>query len=198
MRVWILAGLAVPLGAASRPALADDGDRLFRFMGGPGFGMAPPYDGGSPAGTGLGAGGHVGGRALLQLGSFAGDFGVREGLYRADLRSVGALFFGARYTPATPWSARVGFAHHHEVADEVLFDSPVGALAGTAPGIRHRSGIEVGGGRHWVVPGPWEDGRVGAQLEVAAAWLADPRGPAVYGFVDLLVTVDAGPRLSSR
>jgi len=196
MRAWCLPGLALAVGLVPRPASADASSHLFRFMGGPGLGLAPPYEGGTPAGVGVGAGGHVGGRALLQLGRLAGDFGVREGLYRADFRSVGALFFGARYTPASPWSARVGFAHHHEVADEVLFETPVGAVAGTAPGIRHRSGVEVGGGRHWVVSGPWEDGRVGVQLEGAAAWLADPRGPSVYGFVDLLLTVDAGPRLA--
>jgi hypothetical protein len=186
----VAGGLALPsVALAEEP----DGERIFRFMGGFGSGLAPAV---APYADGLSAGGHAGGRALLQMGRFAGDFGVREGLYSGDLRSVGALFFGARYTPDSPWSARVGFAHNHEVADDVLLAEPVAAVAGFADGIRHRSGAEVGVGHHWDVDRIWEPGRLGVQLETSAEWMAGEKGPNLYGFVDLYFTLDVGPRLA--
>ena len=185
--------LFVGLASAATP---EEGPRLFRLMGGLGGGLSGAYAGGTPPGQGASAGGHLVGRALLQLPRVAGDFGVREGLYTDDLRSVGALFFGLRWTPAHPLSARLGFAHHHEVPDEVLFDTPVGAVAGTAEGIRHRSGAELGLGWHLPIDAVWEPGRLGAQVELSAAVLGDDQGPRAYGFVDLLFTLDAGPRLA--
>jgi hypothetical protein len=177
-------------------AHADDA-RLFRLMGGIGTGAGAPQVGptGGPQ-AGASAGGHFVGRALLQFDKVAGDFGIREGLYNHDLRSVGALFFGARWTPDSPWSVRAGLAHHHEVPDEVLLDVPVAAVLGTAEGIRHRTGLEVGGGRHLRLDNIWEPGRLGVQVEGAAAWVPDNDGPVIYGFVDLLFTLDVGPRLA--
>lgn len=184
--------LAVAL-ATTAHASEPESDRLFRLMGGVGSGLAPAA---APYGDGLSAGGHASGRALLQLGRVAGDFGIREGLYSGDVRSVGALFFGARYTPDSPWSGRAGFAHQHEVASDVLLAEPVAAVAGFADGIRHRSGAEVGVGWHRDIDGFWEPGRLGMQVETSLAWMADDKGPNVYGFVDLMFTLDAGPRLA--
>jgi hypothetical protein len=169
-------------------ALAED-TRLFRLMGGIGGGAGG-------AEKGVSAGGQFGGRALLRLGRVAGDFGLREGLYANDTRSVGTLFFGARWTPDSPWSARVGLAHHHEVPDEILFEQLGASVLGTADGIRHRTGLEVGTGHHVNFDQICEPGRLGMQIETSVAWLPDESGPSVYGFVDLLFTLDVGPSLS--
>ena len=121
---------------------------------------------------------------------------MREGLYTQDARSAGTLFFGARWTPDSPFSLRLGFAHHHEVPWTTLLEHPVWAAAGTAPGIRHRSGVELGAGWRAPLDALWEPGRLGLGVEASVAWLPDSGGPQVYGFLDLLLTLDLGRRLA--
>lgn len=186
--------LSLLLSAAlsTTPAQAAAPPRLLRLAGGLGAGGAPA----APAyAEGVSSGGHVLGRAQLQVGRWAGDLAVREGLYAGDLRSVGSLFAGVRLRVGdSPWSLRGGFAHHHEVADEVLVADPVAAVAGTAEGIRHRSGLEVGAA--WRAPLPFgEPDRFGVSVEPGVAWLPDDGGPVVYGFLDVVFTVDVGPRV---
>lgn len=74
------------------------------------------------------------------------EAGAREMVATRDTRLLGSVFFGLRgiTTPAS-W-IRAGFAHHHETPWDVVKDDPVGAIAGIAPDIIHRSGAEVGFG----------------------------------------------------
>jgi hypothetical protein len=174
------------LGAAfAAPAVDTVADRpaLVRLVGGVGSGAGP----GS-------VGGHALGRVLVQGRRFSADVAAREGWYAGPSRSMGGLFFGARWTPAGPAYLRGGFAHHHEVPEAQFLASPGKALLGTSEGIEHRSGLELGGGLWAPVPG--EVGfleRFGWGVDLSGGWLPGAE-PVAYGFLDLNVTVDLGPR----
>lgn len=182
------------LSLLAGPALADGGgaalpDRppLVRLVGGIGSGAGPTPDGTS-------VGGHALGRVLLQGRRFSADVAAREGWYSGPSRSMGGLFFGARWTPPGPAYARAGFAHHHEVPEARFLAAPGRAILGTSEGIEHRSGLEVGGGLWAPVPGDLAVlDRFGWGLDASAGWLPGAL-PVAYGYLDLVVTLDVGPR----
>ncbi len=118
------------------------------------------------------------------------EAGARELIATAETRTLGAVFFGLRAatTPAS-W-LRGGFAHHHETPWDVVKDDPVGAIAGIAPRIVHRSGAELGFG---VAPPVGGDVlSLGAELSVAV--MPDSAGPNAYLFLDLIGAIHLGPR----
>jgi hypothetical protein len=177
--------LAVAPAAGAAPEAADPADRpnLVRLVGGIGMG----------AGSGS-VGGHALGRVLLQGRRFSADVAAREGWYGGPSRSLGGLFFGARWTPPGPAYVRGGFAHHHEVPEAQFLASPATAILGTSEGIDHRSGVELGAGLWAPVPVDLDIlERFGWGLDLSGGWLPGSE-PVAYGYLDLNVTIDVGPR----
>ena len=135
-------------------------------------------------------GGGVLGRVTVHGERFAFDTSAREILSQEDTRLVGALFIGARYTPPSPLHLRLGFAHNHETPIDVFRAAPVASVFGTAEGIRHRSGIEVGVGAStgvgeaWSFLGPLHE-RLGFEADLGVAWIPDHQGPHTYVYLDL-------------
>jgi hypothetical protein len=97
----------------------------------------------SAARGGAGAGAVL--RLGLPLGAWEGSFVGREGLMGGPARSIGSLAFGAsRAFGEGAWAGRAAFLHHHETGLVELRAAPLASFAGTAEGINHRSGLELG------------------------------------------------------
>lgn len=156
-------------------------------------------------GTGAGVGAYGGetglggfgvGRLLFrpQLGErvpLAVDIGARTGLLAGDLREVTQIAAGLRWEPGLPY-LRAGLIHAHETPWAILKEQPIQSIAGTAQGIRHRSGLELALGLHPTLVFNESDGRFGAFVEIAAVVLPDDTGPPVYGQLDLGLSVGLG------
>lgn len=151
--------------------------------------------------TGMELGGGVLGRVTVQTPrpQLALDVHAREYWANGDPRLVGALFFGLRMQPDWPVHLRLGLAHNHEIPMPLLQEQPVLSVLGSAEGIRHRTGLELGIGREvswpYSIPERWDlHDRLGMGINVGGAWFADPQGPALYGYVDVTVSVGVGAR----
>lgn len=148
--------------------------------------------------TGPSYGGGVLGRVTVHGERFAFDTHAREVLSAEDTRLVGALFIGARYTPPSPLHVRLGFAHNHETPIDVFKAEPVSSVLGTADGIRHRSGLELGVGastglsERWSFLGGLQE-RLGVEADLGFAWLPDHNGPHSYVYLDLTGSLGVGP-----
>lgn len=127
------------------------------------------------------------------LGAFGAEIIGREGLYAADPRAVGALVFGARFTRG-PAYVRAGFLHHHETPLASFAEAPLRSLIGSGEGIRHRSGLEIGGGLDLPVPERLLDDRLGFVLDLGVGAFPDPQGPHVYVFLEQGWSIDLGRR----
>lgn len=139
-------------------------------------------------------GGYVVGRALFHAWSppVGLELSAREGLATADFREIGGIGVFARVHPTGGWYARGGFAHHHEMPWDLAKQHPVGTVIGSAPGIRHRSGLEVGGGGLWPVPSELLRDRWVVGVDLSASWFPDPQGPRLYAFLELDVGIGVG------
>ncbi len=156
---------------------------------------------GSGAGVGAyggeaGLGGFGVGRLLFrpQLGErtpLAVDLGVRAGLLAGDLREATQIAAGLRWEPGLPY-LRASLIHAHETPWAILKEQPIQSVAGTAEGIRHRSGAELALGLHPTLVPDESDGRFGAFVELAAVALPDDKGPRIYGQLDLGLSVGLG------
>lgn len=148
---------------------------------------------------GVGAAGDGGvtgvGHLVVNLGSFGLEAGGREGWAFADGRELGNIFLGARYHLPRDFHLRVAFSHNHEVPGDVLFADPVGSLSGTASGIRHRSGVEVGVGWSYRnvgrLPFDWLDW-LGAWTEASVQLFPDASGPRAYVLLEYGLSFDVG------
>lgn len=142
------------------------------------------------------AGGFLSGRITVHGQRAAFEAAAREGLLTEDLRSSGALFFGARLTPGDRGYWRVGFAHNHETPVDVFSEDPLGSILGSAEGIRHRSGLEVGGGVS--LPMQLEllslGDRLALHVDGGLSWLVDDGGPPLYAYVELGGHIGVGQR----
>ncbi|MDG1480893.1 MAG: hypothetical protein P8R54_14955 [Myxococcota bacterium] len=144
----------------------------------------------------LSAGGFLSGRITVHGERAALEAAAREGLLTEDTRSAGALFFGARFTSAETVYWRVGFAHNHETPIAVFSEDPLGGILGSAEGIRHRSGLEVGGGLSL----PTElalfglADRLALHVDGGISWLVDDNGPPLYVCVELGGHIGVGQR----
>ncbi len=141
------------------------------------------------------AGGGVDGRAWIAGPRVGLEVGAREVLATAAPRTVGAIFAGARVALGDgPLFARVAFAHHHETPIAVLEAQPVAAVAGTAAGIDHRTGAEVGlavaSPLGWTGP-LWE--RLGVDGDLGVAATGGDGGFGVSVFAGVRLTVGVGP-----
>ena len=174
--------LVIPLLLAA-PVLAAGGDYPVRLQGGLGGGLGPPS---------LGAYGT--GRVLVEGQTMAFEVAAREGWFTDDARSVGALFFGARATLPLGLHVRGGFAHNHEVPWAVLQEEPVGSILGSATGIRHRSGVEVGLGYSYWFDDAWLGDRLSVYVDGATSSLFDDKGPFAYAWLEGGVSVAVGAR----
>lgn len=152
-----------------------------------GAGLSSPYASGGVSGLGC-----VAARALLQGRRFAGELSFREGWAGADARSVGGLYLGARARLGERLFARGGFSHHHEVPAALVEEQPLGAALGSAVGIRHRSGLELGVGALLPVEERMLGDRLGVSLSLSASAFPDRLGPVVYTFADLTAVVGVG------
>ena len=187
-----LAWAGGPDGPASVPvAVTAAGPYPTTLVGGLGAAGSSP----SPFGAGgPGAGGYAVGRLVLGARRVAFEAAAREGVVTADTRTVGALFGGARVGLGRGLYARGGFAHNHEVELALAESNPVSASLGSLPGIRHRSGAELGAG--WVLrlEDAALDDRLGVGFDVATSVFPDANGPVVYGFAEASVLIGVGRR----
>lgn len=174
--------LLVPLLVAAS-AHAAGGDYPVRLQGGLCGGLGPPSVGACSEG-----------RVLVEGGTMAFEAAAREGVFSDDARIVGALFFGARATLPAGFHVRGGFAHNHEVPWAVLQDEPAGSLLGSADGIRHRSGLELGLGYSYWFDDAWLGDRLSVYVDGASSALFDRKGPLVYGWVEGGVSIAVGAR----
>lgn len=141
----------------------------------------------------LGGGAQAWGRVMVHLPPLSVEVTGGEGLFSGPTRLTGNIVIGVRKYFGPGVFARVGFAHHHETTWPDFLAAPGGALAGSAPSIRHRSGVDIGAGWAWTVPGEALNGRLALEPGVTLRVLPDPQGPAVYGFLDLAWMVRVGP-----
>lgn len=172
-------------------ALAAPADYVVAGVGGLGGGAGTP----SPLfDQGISGAGYVVGRLLIQGQRATFEVGAREGLASADARSWGGLFAGARLELGERTHVRVGFAHHHEVELSLAEEEPLAAMLGSLPGIRHRSGAELGVGLLLPVEERMLDDRLGVGLDLAVNAFPDTLGPRAYAFLDLNVEVGLSRR----
>jgi hypothetical protein len=174
--------LLIPLLVAL-PAHAGGGDYPFRLQGGLCGGIGPPSIGACSEG-----------RLLVEGRTMAFEAAAREGLFTDDTRVVGALFFGARATLPAGAHFRGGFAHNHEVPWAVLQDEPIGSVLGSATGIRHRSGVELGLGYSYWFDDAWLGDRLSIYADGASSLLFDDKGPLVYAWLEGGVSIAVGAR----
>ncbi len=157
--------------------------------------------------TGAGPGGV--GRLVFEGERFGLEGGVREsavgvagdlvdrGLAHSDGSFVGNIHLVGRL-PVGPVVLRAGLAHHHETPAPVVAGDPLRALAGTSPGIAHRSGFEAGVEGLWSVAalapalsGPLVD-RLELTAGLAADWMPGAGGPPVTGQAELGIRARLG------
>lgn len=140
----------------------------------------------------LSAGGLGRGRLLVHWHSLAADLAAGEGLVASDLRQVGAISFGLRWSPGAVYT-RASFMHLHEVPWAVVEDDPVLSTIGSAEGIRHRSGLELAVGLLApLLPQEVPGQRLGAYIELATSVFPDDYGPRLYGAVETGLTLSVG------
>jgi hypothetical protein len=141
-------------------------------------------------------GAHIGGRMLFHVGQLSADLGLREGIHSEG--TVGAIFAGPRWSPSPSVAVRGGFAHHHEIPMAVVAATPIAAMTGIAPGIVHRTGLELGIATGGAAPATTPDWvplaeRIGWELDLSASWMADDGPGAVSGWLTLSGTLAVGP-----
>ncbi len=156
---------------------------------GGGVGTGSPYGAGGPS-----AAGYVVGRLCLQRERAAFELGAREGLASEDSRSWGGLFAGARVGLGEQAHVRVGFAHHHEVELSLAMESPLQAALGSLPGIRHRSGAELGLGLLLPLEERMLEDRLGVGIDLGVVVFPDQLGPRGYALLDVSGSVGFGQR----
>ncbi len=152
--------------------------------------------------AGVGDGGITGvGHLVVNLGRFGLEAGGREGWAFAESRELGNIFLGARLYLPRDFHVRLAFSHNHEVPQAVLLEDPMGSLSGTAPGIRHRSGVELGVGWSYRntgrLPFTWLDW-LGAWTEATVQVFPDDLGPHAYLLVEYGLSFDVGRWPGSR
>ena len=135
------------------------------------------------------------GRMVFHLGKIGADLGLREGL--SSTGTVGAIFAGPRYSPVPGLHLRTGFAHHHETPMDIAKQDALGAIAGVAPGIVHRSGLEVGLGVGKALSTGLASAlplgeRLGWEIDLGLSWMLDDGGPPVTGWLGLSGTIGVG------
>ena len=86
---------------------------------------------------------------------------------------------------------RLGFAHAHEVSDEVLMDKPIGAILGSADGIVHRGGVTAGLAMNRPLSTHITD-RLGWTLSLDVDAYPDGAGPSIYASLGGGITLALG------
>ncbi len=101
---------------------------------------------GGGAGLGPGSGGGSGGVAAtwFPIGRLGINAGVREGVWASPTRTLGEIDAGIRYRASPAIDVIAGFVHYHETPWADFLGDPIGATAGVASGIDHRSGGQLG------------------------------------------------------
>ncbi len=142
--------------------------------------------GGGWRGEGAGAQGQAGLRYDLSE-RFAVEAVLGEGLYDWPGQSIGRIGLTGRLEwpsdVARP-SVLLGFTHAHE---ELLEDLQLSSLAGFSDTMRHRTGVEAGGGFTFPLAGQYP---VGVLLQARGGWYVDGRPGALHGAFDLGFTLD--------
>jgi hypothetical protein len=120
------------------------------------------------------------------------DLSGREGVATNDTRTVGTVEVMARWMPRGPLYLKGGFAHHHETPIALAQENPVMVTLGSAPGIRHRTGLGASVGVDLNIPERTLDDRLGIAFELSVSVLPDANGPPVYVFLEQAWTLDVG------
>lgn len=175
---WAVLGVALA-GSEGRPATV---------QGGLGGGVGPALA------SGASAGGYGVARVVLwpQGTRFGLEFGGAEGYFANDGRTLGHITIGARWSRDAPPYVRAGFVHHHETPLDVALGDPLGAMFGSAVGIRHRAGAEVAFGLDVPIAREWLDERLGLAIELSVAAFVDRQGPPMYVLLEHTVSFDVG------
>lgn len=119
------------------------------------------------------------------------DLGARTGLLAKDLRESTQIAVGLRWEPGLPY-LRAGLVHAHETPWAVVEEQPIAAMAGVAPGIRHRSGAELALGLHPALVPRVNEGQSGAFVELAGLGLPDAGGPRLYAQLEVGFSIGLG------
>lgn len=173
-------------------ALAGPTDYRLMAVGGLGGGAGTV----SPFGDGASGVGYSAGRLLFLRDHWGFELAAREGLASADARDIGGLYAGARFPLGDTWHLRAGFAHHHEVQLSLAEEHPFEASLGSLPGIRHRTGGELGVGFILPFQERMLADRPGVGMDLSLVAFPDHNGPLVYGFMDASVSIGLGRRRS--
>lgn len=156
------------------------------LVGGAAFVAGPPS---------LGAGTVA--RLWIDLDVLGFEAAARETLLTDEPRMAGTIFVGLRRSLGRSFYFRGGFSHHHETPWDVLERNFGGAIAGTAPGIVHRSGAELGAGLIWPFIGTLVEDRAGVVGDASVGWMPDAHSPDLYAFVELDLVLYIGPASST-
>lgn len=184
----LLLSLCLSAQAADTPA------SLFLVQAAPSVGMGPRSGALSAAGGWSISGGmRLGPEPRRAIGL---DLRLRELVASAEPRVVSTIDFDLRWPGGPGPYLDLGFSHHHEVGLDLYQQNPVAATLATLPGIVHRTGLNVGGG--WLLPSPWKEldpaHRLHPSVHLGGTWLPASAGPPVYGFVELGLAMELGPR----
>ncbi len=131
--------------------------------------------------------------AAWQPGWMGIELTGREGYWSADQRIVSTIGLSVRIRMTPAVFAHAGLAHQHEAPLALMREQPIGAAAGTAAGLLHRSGFQAGLGAEVPLP-------IGSQqrwrwrIELGASLFPDPHGQQVQGWLEQGIALDIGKR----
>lgn len=148
----------------------------------------------SPFGDSSSLGAGASGRLIFHKDRWGFEVGARSLYASADAREVGALFFGGRLALTDTLYAHLGFAHNHETELALVKENPVMASLGSLPGIRHRSGAEIGVGLNYPIEEAILKDRLGFCADLGLSAFPDALGPRVYVFAEAGLSLSVGKR----
>ena len=137
-----------------------------------------------------------GGKAYIgvNLKWLTAEIYASEAWLTKDARLRGNISFGLRRYLYKGTYIRAAFSHNHEVPENVFLVSPVGSITGSVNGIRHRTGVLVGGGWAWILPWKPFQRRVGVTHDLSGTWFPDDQGPNWTGTFEWGLSVNVGPK----
>ena len=138
-------------------------------------------------------GGFSAGARLRISDRLGAEVRLQEAIAAPELRVISTIRIGGTWTTNSGLMLRLGFAHGHEVSDELLLDKPVGAMLGSADGIVHRSGVTAGLAMNRRLSPRLTD-RLGWTLALDVDAYPDRGGPPVYASLGGGVTLALGKR----
>lgn len=115
---------------------------------------------------------------------------VREGYWAQEQRFIGQIGFAPRWRASERVDAWLGFVHHHETPLALVAAEPLGAIGGTATGIHHRSGADLGVSWGFPLGTPGAEAAGIGRLDATTTVFPDTEGPVVYGQLWFTVSLE--------